>query len=110
MRYDIDAQGNASNGKVFFDMTKAPGEDAIDGIKVDQPGNLYVSGPGGLWIISPEGKHLGTVIAPKHPHNMAWGGADGKTLYMTAQGTLYRMPLKISGIRPGNDQKLAAQR
>jgi gluconolactonase len=110
MRYDIDAQGNASNGKVFFDMTKAPGEDAIDGIKVDQQGNLYVSGPGGLWILSPSGKHLGTIIAPKHPHNMAWGGADGKTLYMTAQGTLYRMPLKISGIRPGNDQKLAAQR
>ncbi len=51
MRYDIDAEGNASNGKVFFDMTKAPGEDAIDGIKVDQKGNLYVCGPGGIWVI-----------------------------------------------------------
>ena len=51
----------------------APGEDALDGMKVDQQGNLYVSGPGGLWIISAEGKHLGTIIAPKHPHNMAWG-------------------------------------
>jgi gluconolactonase len=110
MRYDVEAEGNLSNGKVFFDMTTAPGEDAIDGIKIDQQGNLYVSGPGGLWIISPSGKHLGTIIAPKHPHNIAWGGDDGKTLYMTAQGTLYRMPLKIPGIRPGGSQKLAAQR
>ena len=110
MRYDVEAEGNLSNGKVFFDMTKAPGEDAIDGIKIDQQGNLYVSGPGGLWIISPSGKHLGTIIAPKHPHNIAWGGDDGKTLYMTAQGTLYRMQLKIPGIRPGDSQKLAAQR
>ena len=110
MRYDVEAEGNLSNGKVFFDMTTAPGEDAIDGIKIDQQGNLYVSGPGGLWIISPSGKHLGTIIAPKHPHNIAWGGNDGKTLYMTAQGTLYRMPLKIPGIRPGDSQKLAAQR
>jgi gluconolactonase len=100
MRYEVSPEGSLSNGKVFFDMTKSPGEDAIDGIKVDRQGNLYVSGPGGLWIISPEGKHLGTIIAPKHPHNMAWGDDDGKTLYMTAQGSLYRMPLKIPGIRP----------
>jgi gluconolactonase len=80
-------------------MTKAPGEDALDGIKVDRQGNLYVSGPGGLWIISSEAKHLGTIIAPKHPHNLAWGD-DGKTLYMTAQGSLYRMPLKVPGSRP----------
>ena len=111
MRYVMNADADLSNGEVFFDMTKAPGEDAIDGIKVDQHGNLYVSGPGGLWIISPSGKHLGTIIAPKHPHNFAWGGDDGKTLYMTAQGTLYRMPLSIPGIRPvGENHKLAAQR
>ncbi|HEU4345972.1 MAG TPA: SMP-30/gluconolactonase/LRE family protein, partial [Candidatus Binatia bacterium] len=101
MRYAVSADGTLSNGKVFFDMTQASGEDAIDGIKVDQQGNLYVSGPGGLWVISAQGKHLGTILAPKHPHNMAWGGKDGKTLYLTAQGTLYRMPLNIPGIRPG---------
>jgi gluconolactonase len=110
MRYDVNPDATLSNGKVFFDMTSAAGEDATDGIKVDQQGNLYVSGPGGLLVISSAGKHLGTIVAPKHPHNLAWGGEDGKTLYMTAQGTLYRMPLNIPGIRPGgNNQKLAAQ-
>jgi gluconolactonase len=100
MRYESHADGTASNGAVFFDMTSAPGEDALDGMKVDQRGNLYVSGPGGLWIISPDGKHLGTVIAPKHPHNMAWGDDDGKTLYLCARSGLYRMRLNIPGIRP----------
>ncbi|MGE5219454.1 MAG: SMP-30/gluconolactonase/LRE family protein [Chloroflexota bacterium] len=99
MRYEVGADAKLSNSKVFFDMTQAPGEDAIDGIKVDRQGNLYVSGPGGLWIISPEAKHLGTIIAPKHPHNLAWGD-DGKTLYLTAQGSLYRMSLNIPGVRP----------
>jgi len=100
MRYDVNVDGTLSNGKVFFDMTSAPGEDAIDGVKVDQKGNLYVSGPGGLWLISPAGKHLGTIIAPMHPHNMAWGDEDGKTLYLCARNGLYRMKLGISGIRP----------
>ncbi len=100
MRYDVAADGSLSSGKVFFDMTNVRGEDAIDGIKVDQAGNLYVSGPGGLWIISPEGKHLGTIIAPMHPHNMAWGDEDGKTLYLCARSGLYRIKLNIPGIRP----------
>jgi len=78
-------------------MTSAAGEDALDGMKVDVRGNLYVSGPGGLWIISAAGKHLGKVVAPKHPHNMAWGGIDGKTLFLCAQTGLYRMTMNISG-------------
>ena len=100
MRYDVNTDGTLSNGKVFFDMTSAEGEDALDGIKVDQSGNLYVSGPGGLWVLSPEGKHLGTIIAPMHPHNMAWGDDDGKTLYLCARSGLYRMRVNIPGIRP----------
>jgi gluconolactonase len=100
MRYEVEADGTVKNSKVFFDMTDAKGEDAIDGIKVDQQGNLYVSGPGGLWVISPEGKHLGTIIAPKHIHNFAWGDADGQTLYLCARSGLYRMRLGITGIRP----------
>jgi gluconolactonase len=100
MRYEVKPDGTLSNGKVFFDMTSAEGEDALDGLKVDQKGNLYVSGPGGLWIISPEGKHLGTIVGPEHPHNFAWGDDDGKTLYLCAKTGLYRIRLNIAGIRP----------
>lgn len=100
MRYEVKADGSLMKGTVFFDMGDAPGEEALDGLKVDQKGNLYVSGPGGLWILSPEGKHLGTIKAPKLPANFAWGGVDGQTLYMTARTGLYRMRLNIPGIRP----------
>jgi gluconolactonase len=98
MRYETHGNGTVSNGQVFFDMTGAPGEDALDGVKVDERGNLYVSGPGGLWILSSEGKHLGTIVAPKHPHNMAWGDEDGKTLYICARSGLYKMRLQVAGI------------
>jgi gluconolactonase len=100
MRYPVLADGTLGSGEVFYDMTAAPGEDAIDGIKVDVEGNLYVSGPGGLWILSPEGKHLGTIVPPRHPHNMTWGDPDGRTLYMTAEDRVYRIRLNIPGIRP----------
>jgi gluconolactonase len=90
----------ATHGAVFFDMTSEPGEQALDGMKVDQKGNLYVSGPGGVWIISPAGKHLGTIKAPELPANFAWGDDDGRTLYMTARTGLYRIRLNIPGIRP----------
>jgi len=100
MRYEVNADATLKNGKVFFDMTSTPGEDALDGIKVDQRGNLYVSGPGGLWVISPQSRHLGTIITPRHAHNFAWGDADGKTLYLCARSGLYRMRLNIPGVRP----------
>ena len=100
MRYEVNPDGTLAKGKVFFDMTSAPGEDALDGLKIDQKGNLYVSGPGGLWIISPEGKHLGTISGPEHPHNFAWGDDDGKTLYLCARTGLYRIRLNVPGIRP----------
>jgi gluconolactonase len=100
MRYPVLSDGTLGKGEVFYDMTGAPGDDAIDGIKVDTKGNLYVSGPGGLWILSPEGKHLGTIVPPRHPHNMTWGDSDGRTLYLTAEDRIYRMRLDIPGIRP----------
>jgi gluconolactonase len=96
-RYPVNAGGTLGKGELFFDMTSAPGEDAIDGIKVDLAGNIYVSGPGGLWILSQEGKHLGTLHGPEHPHNLAWGGADGRTLYLAAQTSIYRLRLNIAG-------------
>ncbi len=100
MRYPVKPDGTLDKGELFFDMTAAAGADAIDGIKVDMAGNVYVSGPGGLWILSPAGKHLGTIVGPKHPHNMAWGDDDGKTLYLAAQSGLYRIGLNIAGVRP----------
>ena len=99
MRYEVQPDGTLKNGKLFFDFTSAAGEDGLDGIKVDQTGNLYVSGPGGLWVISAEGKHLGTIITPRHVHNMAWGDADGKTLFLCARSGLYRIRLNVAGGR-----------
>jgi gluconolactonase len=101
MRYRAHTDGSLSDGEVFFDMTQAPGEDALDGVKVDVNGNVYVSGPGGLWILAPDGAHLGTIVGPEHPHNLAWGDEDGRTLYLTAQTSLYRIRLKIPGVRSG---------
>ncbi|HKC26165.1 MAG TPA: SMP-30/gluconolactonase/LRE family protein, partial [Thermoanaerobaculia bacterium] len=100
MRYEVRKDGTLENGSLFFDMTSAPGEDAIDGLKVDVSGNVYVSGPGGLWIFSPEGRHLGTLQGPEHPHNFTFGDADGKTLYLCAQTGLYRVRLGVEGVRP----------
>jgi gluconolactonase len=91
MRYDVAADGSLSGGRVFFDMAGAPGEEALDGVKVDADGNLFVSGPGGLWIIAPDGSHLGTLGLPELAANLAWGDADGKSLYLTARTGLYRL-------------------
>jgi len=99
MRYDVQADGSLSNGQVFFDMTGAPGEEALDGLKVDERGNVYVSGPGGLWILSPDGRHLGTLHMPELAANFAFGDADGQTLYLTARTGLYRVRLLVAGAR-----------
>jgi gluconolactonase len=100
MRYPVQGDGRLGTGEVFFDMTAEPGDQALDGVKVDQAGNLFVSGPGGVWIISPGGRHLGTIRAPELPANFAWGEADGRTLYMTARSGIYRIRTNIAGIRP----------
>ena len=100
LRYDVNPDCSLTNGKVFVDMTNSPGDDALDGLKVDQEGNVYSTGPGGLWIISPEGRQLGLIKGPEDPHNMAWGDDDGKTLYITALTGLYRMRMNIAGVRP----------
>jgi len=100
MRWDVQADGSIAHGRTFFDATSAPGEEALDGLKVDLDGNLYVSGPGGIWIVSPAGRHLGTIRAPELPANFTWGDEDGRTLYLTARTGLYRIRLKIPGLRP----------
>jgi gluconolactonase len=101
MRYEVHSKScELSNGRVFFDMTSAPGGEALDGMKVDREGLLFVSGPGGVWVISPEGKHLGTIQAPELPANMAFGDADGRTLYLAARTGVYRIRLSHEGVRP----------
>ena len=96
MRYEVNADGTLSNNRVFFDMTNASrNKQVLDGMKVDQQGNLYVAGPGGIWIISDAGKHLGTITGPEVTLNVAWGDQDAKTLYMTAMTGLYRIRLNI---------------
>lgn len=99
-RFQVQPNGTLAKGKLFFDMSSSKDEGVPDGMKLDQNGNIYGVGPGGVWILSPEGKHLGTIKAPEDPANLAWGDADGKTLYLTARTGLYRIRLSASGIRP----------
>jgi gluconolactonase len=91
MRYDLSAGGP---GEVLCDLTGQPGDDAIDGIKVDPAGRLFVCGPGGIWVLSPDGEKLGLLELPEAPHNLAWGDADGRSLYVTALTSIYRLRLQ----------------
>jgi gluconolactonase len=101
LRFPVKRDGSLGASTVFADLTQeVPGEEALDGIKIDQAGNLYLSAPDGLRIYSSSGKHLGTIIAPRPIHNFAWGDADGKTLYLTARDRLYRIALQVEGVRP----------
>ena len=100
MRFDVQPDDTLANGRVFVDMSPDQAIGNPDGMKVDQQGNVYCSGAGGIWIISPQGKHLGTLVFPERAANMAFGDADGKALYVTARAGLYRIRLKIPGVRP----------
>jgi gluconolactonase len=99
-RFEVNADDTVTNRVVFVDMTadKRPG--TPDGMKVDERGNLYTTGPAGIWIVSPAGTHLGILSFPEQPANLAFGDADGKTLYVTARTSLYRIRLNVAGIRP----------
>jgi gluconolactonase len=99
MRYDVAADGTLKNGKVFADVTTEKENGLPDGMKVDAQGNVYGTGPGGVWVFSPEGKHLGTIKPPETPANCNWGD-DWKTLYITATTGLYRIKLAVAGAQP----------
>jgi gluconolactonase len=100
LQYDIKKDGTVANKKVLFDASSHSVRGNPDGMKVDTKGNLYCTGPGGLWILSPKGKALGLIELPELPANCAWGDADGKTLYMTSRTGLYRIKLAATGVRP----------
>lgn len=97
--FDVQSDGMLANGKLFAEMKPSSGEGAADGMKVDIKGNVYSTGPGGVWIFSPNGELLGIIETPEAPANLAWGDSDYKTLYITARNSLYRVRLKNSGIR-----------
>ena len=95
-RYEVNTDGTLKSGKIFFDWNFTEDEEALDGIKVDKQGNLFVSAPGGVWILSANGKLLGKIVTPERPANMAWGD-DGKTLYLTAHSSLYKIRVNTGG-------------
>ena len=98
--YDVLPNGNLARGKVFAQpQEEAPG--AVDGIKLDILGNLYTTGPGGVWVYGPSGILLGRIRPPEPPSNLAWGDADWKGLYMTARTSLYKLRLEVPGVPVG---------
>jgi gluconolactonase len=96
MRYEVRSDGGVEKGRVFFDVTSSTERGLPDGMKLDAQGNLYCAGPGGVWVLSPEGDHLGTIKLPEIPANCNWGD-DGRTLYITAETGLYRIRLAVEG-------------
>jgi gluconolactonase len=94
VRYPVGVPGA---GQVIADLTDEPGEDAIDGLKVDVDGRLYVCGPGGIWVLEPSGTAVGRLGLPEAPHNLAWGDADRRTLFVTAETSVYRIRLDTEG-------------
>jgi gluconolactonase len=104
VRYELSADGDVLDRSILFDMTDAPGEDAIDGLKVDVAGNLHVCGPGGIWVISPEGERIDLIELPEAPHNLAFGGDDARDLYVTALTSVYRLRTDVPGINPHTER------
>ena len=96
MRYDVAADGTVSNGRLFFDLANAKEQGIPDGMKVDSQGNIYAAGPEGIWVFSPGGRHIGTIQPGETAANVAWGD-DGKSLYITASTSVYRIRVNVPG-------------
>lgn len=97
--YDVAADGSISNGRLFAEPNDPDADGAADGMKVDTEGNLYTTGPGGVWIYSPDGELLDRLPVPEAPTNLAFGGPDMQTLYITARPNVYRVPVNIPGVK-----------
>jgi sugar lactone lactonase YvrE len=93
--FDVRPDGTLTNGRIQFEM---PSEDpgVADGFKVDLHGNVFSTGPGGMWVFRPTGERLGRVVLPELPANLAWG-EDGSVLFLTARTSVYRLPTKTRG-------------
>ena len=98
--YDVASDGTLSNGRIFGEEPGAKHDGVPDGIKVDKSGNLFVTGPTGIWVWDSNGNHLGTISMPEQPANLTWGDKDYRTLYITATTSVYRLELKTQGFVP----------
>ena len=98
--YDVRNDDTLANPRVLIDTAVEKVAGNTDGMKVDRSGNIYFSGPGGVWIVSPQGRHLGTIVTPERVANLAFGGADSKTLYLAGGRSLWRIRVNTAGIRP----------
>ena len=90
-------KGMLSDGVIFANESVAGERGVPDGIKCDMRGNVYVTGPRGIWVWSPQGKHLGTIQTPREPANLTWGGAGNHTLYLTAGPYVYTLETRMTG-------------
>lgn len=99
--FDVKSDGSVTNGRIFIEnIGHGTVEEGFpDGMKCDELGNIYVSGPGGIWVINPLGKHLGIIRIPEVVGNLNWGEDDWKTLYIAATTSIYRIPMKVAGAR-----------
>ena len=102
--YDFNSDGTISNGRLFGEEPGPRTDGLPDGMKVDRAGNLFVTGPRGVWVWDPSGHHLGTIVVPEQPANLAWGDADYGTLYLTAQTSVYRLRTNVRGLVPYRPQ------
>ena len=100
--FDVQPNGmlNLASDRVFCKLREPRpfGPDGPDGMKVDVEGNVYCTGPGGVWVIDRSGQHLGTILTGAQTTNVGWGGEDWKTLFITTFDALYRIQLNIAGI------------
>lgn len=89
-----------SNGRIFAEEPGAKGDGVPDGMKLDAHGNMFVTGPKGIWVWDAQGRHLGTIVMPEQPANLTWGDADYGTLYITATTSVYRLHTETHGFVP----------
>jgi gluconolactonase len=98
--YDVRADGLLENGRIFGEEKGNKGEGVPDGMRVDRKGNIFVTGPKGIWIWNAQGHHIGTIVMPEQPANLAWGDAHYDTLYITATHSVYKLHTKTTGFVP----------
>lgn len=94
---ELDAAGNMVRRRIFADMSSDEKDGVPDGMKVDTAGRVFCTGPGGTWVFAPDGSRIGVIRTPEVPANLAFGGPDLKTLFLTARTSVYTLRVKTAG-------------